>query len=207
MRNTTLGLLAAVLLSSPLLAGAQTETLTYSGDELSGTLLITMYSGPQGDTVMGGTVAFDGTVTGSVVLSNPLPLNGTTMVDPTSANFLLPGPIGSIFWNGSNGTFQFTTSNGAVTGWDVGLGECPCYGTETLSLVNGGDSYSLNIGFTPDAGPDQTLYSGSTSGTSGTWVAEGAAEAPEIDPSSAIGGLTLLLGGLAVVRGRSSTRA
>jgi len=33
-------------------------------------------------------------------------------------------------------------------------------------------------------------------------AAPSAASAPEIDPASALGGLTLLLGGLAVVRGR-----
>jgi hypothetical protein len=40
----------------------------------------------------------------------------------------------------------------------------------------------------------------------GISVPKNVVSAPEIDPASALGGLTLLLGGLAVVRGRRSKK-
>jgi hypothetical protein len=204
MKVTTLIISAAGLAAASMAANSQTETLTYSGDQLTGTMQVTTSSGPDGDTVSMYTTPLDGTVTGTVVLASPLPLFGTTTVGASnleSASFNIPGPIGSIFdYPGGPGSLTFTTTDGVITGWNVSFGECPCYGSQNLTLSNpGGDSYSINIIPTPDAGPDQTIYQGNASGTSGEWETS---EAPEIDPASAVGGLTLLIGGIAVARGR-----
>ena len=81
--------------------------------------------------------------------------------------------------------------------------------TETATSVDfrgvGGDSATMSTNCTAffSSGPPQSFSCGSTGSntTPGVWTSP-AARVPEIDPALAASGLTLLLGGIAVLRGR-----
>jgi hypothetical protein len=123
---------------------------------------------------------------------------------------------GGVKFTSPTGEIDLTTSNGAITGASVFLSDSFSHGpTETLSLGAGGGSFTWEFGSTDgncnNLKPQFAggVYTGNTinpcnlqvSGSSGTWLVTTTA-APEIDPASAATGLTLLLGGLAVLRGR-----
>jgi hypothetical protein len=181
-------------------AHAQSETLTYSGGPITGTVDVTDYPGDYpGNMPASFTQSLDGGLTGSFTLSSPLPLNGTTTVSPIGY-FVTPlsGTIGDMYAEGN--PFTFTTKDGAIVGWNIEIDECPCYGSQVLSSSNtGGDSYTVNTDLAPDSDGLGFTFSGSASGPSGSWTA---VTAPEIDPASAASGLALVIGGLVVVRGR-----
>ena len=70
-------------------------------------------------------------------------------------------------------------------------------GVLALSLCFGA---AANAGWTPIAKSGEVVLSSATVVTNATTPVA----APEIDPAGALSGLTLLLGGLAIVRGRRS---
>jgi hypothetical protein len=144
----------------------------------------------------------------------PGPLSNFTPSGSTQIDFCGPG----------DGCIDFTTSHGAITGATIGISGSTYHSAfDTLSIGPGGDSLSYLYGSvnggcqsvplvhgTNSAGTVFT-YSGPTirpcsinagSSAAGTWTVTGVLAAPEIDPASAAGGLTLLLGGIAVLRGR-----
>jgi hypothetical protein len=149
-------------------------------------------------------------VVGDVVFSAPLAanLNDATLV-PVAFNFNAP-LLNNSFINGCCGSiasFAFSTNNaGAITGWNVDL-SFTFIGTNspsgnTVVLGPSGDTYtgfgSTPSGCGPPGGCFQLIQESNT--TPGGWTV--AQQAPEIDPASAASGLTLLLGGMAVLRGR-----
>ncbi len=71
------------------------------------------------------------------MLANPLPLNGTTTVEPIeSTGFSASFILGAISPAGLPVTF--TTMNGQITAWSVNLSFCPCYGTQTIRNMSMG---------------------------------------------------------------------
>lgn len=154
-----------------------------------------------------------GTLTGSFTLSSPLAENGTQVLDPidwsfsgdpllnlTTSNLLeaYHEPLG----DGSGAIFSITTVNGNITAWDFELGANEGKTTDfregvSESITSHGDSYLLFScnGGAPGVPPCSTVTaSNSTAGT--------LTKAPEIDPASTASALTLLLGGIAVMRSR-----
>jgi hypothetical protein len=180
VHNKILGLLGAGLLMGSVAAHAD-ETLDYSD----------------------GNPVFNTTL----VLSASLPQTGTVDVVPASVNFSGIGltgftsPYGFIFEPGFVGTplFQFTTVNGAITAFDMGLNMTePGTNSPTnlmLTISSSGDSYfEQQTGFTCEFNSCNPM---TASSAPGHWTG-----APEIDPASAGGAIALLLGGVAVLKGR-----
>jgi hypothetical protein len=113
------------------------------------------------------------------------------------------------------GVFAFSTNgNGAIDGWSISLdGSVPGPGGYTLTATSvdiggvGGDAVTLSSSctayFSAPPGAPQSFSCGATGSNSkaGVWTPP-AARAPEIDPASVASGLTLLLGGIAVMCGR-----
>ncbi len=198
MNNKILGWLAAALLIGPLAAQAQV-TLDYSNGDFSGT----------------------------ITLNTPLPQNGhDILVSPSEFSFgnlgygagydsLCPScgyTLGGMVEYGG-ATFQFSTVKGHVSAWDINIDFTGTPGTNTQTLLdatisNSGAWYTQEtFGAACEPAPGQPSPCQPISESvkqAGTWTAT---VAPEIDPASAIAGLTLLVGSLGVLRGRRSTRA
>jgi hypothetical protein len=199
MIKKLMGLVTVGLMAGPILANAQTETLDYS----------------------------DGAFSGIVILSAPLPQNGNDIsVSPSEFNFPAMGYGASYnyFCPGcgyaladmsefGGASFQFTTVNGRISAWDIDIDYTGTPGTNTQTSLYAtisplGDSYTqLTFGFacTPPPGqpsPCQPITVSTSS--AGVWTT---ASVPEIDPASTATGLTLLLGGLVLCRGRRVLRA
>jgi hypothetical protein len=95
-------------------------------------------------------------------------------------------------------TLDFSTANGKITSFSMTFGGAlGNYGAETLTISSAGDSYSSSESI-PDC-----MCSGSWNGLNmvgGTWT-----KAPEINPSVAATALTLLCGGVLILKGRRRT--
>jgi hypothetical protein len=190
MNSKLLALLGVVIMGAPLATSAQ-ETLDYSA----------------------------GVFSGEVTLNGLLPENGIdTIVAPTEFNFPEIGYGASYNYICSvcgyalagmseygGAFFEFTTHNGRITAWNIDINFTGTPGTNTetslyATISNTGDSFtqqSFGYGCMPPPGlpsPCEPISGGSSE--VGGW----AAAVPEIDPSSAISGLMLLIGGLAVLR-------
>jgi hypothetical protein len=203
MNYKILGLVTIVaLLAGPMVANAQVTTLDYQGSIFTNMSVSGNGSFPDVPTLS--------SVVGDVVLSAPLGanLNDVTLV-PTAFSFnapLLNSDLFTVICCGNTDSFAFTTNSmGAITGWNVDL-SFTFVGTNSPSgnsvvLGTSGDSY-VGFGSTPfgcgQNGCSLLIQESNT--TPGVWSV--AQKAPEIDPASAASGLTLLLGGLAVIRGR-----
>jgi hypothetical protein len=134
----------------------------------------------------------------------------------TPATFdMTEGATSVVFVNGQNqGALQSydslyvsTNANGQIVGWSMNFGagaqsaSNPFYFNATSS--QSGDSTN---GYTGSFGCCSTSWTASNN-TAGVWVDPPvSASAPEIDPASAAAGLLLLIGGLAVARGRRHSR-
>jgi hypothetical protein len=193
-----LGLMVALAFASA--AHAQT-TFTYQGNPIQGII-----------------PAFGGFVT----LDSPLAANGTTFFDATPGTGD-PGITNFDFGNQLNyslqqqldgfhnsmgdsvgATFSFTTSNSVVTAYDfelnVEFGEFDPFSVLQESITSSGDSYrSL-------ACDENNVCSTVTATTTKVGALTQIQQAPEVDPRSAASGLTLLLGAVAVLRGRRTRR-
>lgn len=191
MSNKILGFLA-LSLSAASMANAQSETLLYTGQYLT-------------DFSTVGPVAVSGNISGYLTLDALLAPNlSDAVVTPITFSFNGAMPLsGDFAASGAllSDVFQFTTdSTGAITGWGF-----------TLSGTDGSNTvYETSVAYSDGSGSDfVSLYSPTTDPTCcssagsvnapGTWTT---VTAPEIDPASAAGGITLLLGGVAVLRGR-----
>jgi hypothetical protein len=207
MNRRILGLLALGLMAVPLAATAQIETLNYQSTQING------YS--QYDNAFGlvtySPVSSAGIV-GTVVLGGPLIANGTEAVVPISWSFTSPigFPLDSSFFDSEKGgavesvLFSFTTSNRTITNWNIDLSFGPIEGSNTTAVTtfassgnyaNGQDLFSSNL-----YSPEGSVIQQASSAGPGTWNA--IVQAPEIDPAAAASGLTLLLGGTTIMRGR-----
>jgi hypothetical protein len=150
------------------------------------------------------------------VLGTPLnPNEANQIVTPTSWSINGMG-LGSTYntqYGGPSVSVVFTTVDDSITAWDVIANSGPPQqGTNTFYYSsasidsNGGDSFNGYF-TTPTcnapAGVAVPCYNISESTTAdGVWVDPPTAAAPEMDPASATAGLLLLIGGLAVARGR-----
>ena len=210
MNSKILGLLAAGSMVGPITANAQSTTYTYQGAPLSGGIDMNPPAGWTSISVP--PILPVGTLSGSVTLSAPLGDNlDDFSVTPTEIT-MLTGDTGLEF----RSTVAFSTNGkGAIDGWSMSLaGFVGGLGgwSETLTSSDiggvGGDSATISTSctayFSPSSlQPPQSFSCGSSGSntTPGVWTSP-AAKAPEIDPASAVSGLTLLLGGVAVLRGR-----
>jgi hypothetical protein len=209
MKSKILGLLAVGSMVGPITANAQSTTYTYQGATLNGGLDI---SPPAGSTSFSVPPILPvGTLSGSVTLSAPLGDNlNNFSVTPTEIT-MLTGGVGLEF----RSTVAFSTNGkGAIDGWSMSLAGFvggPGGWTETLTSSDiggvGGDFATISANctafFPPSLLPPQSFNCGSTGSNTkpGVWTSP-PAKTPEIDPASAASGLTLLLGGVAVLRGQ-----
>jgi hypothetical protein len=205
MNNKFLGLLAVGLMAGPISANAQPTTYTYQGAPLFGGFDISPPAGASSFTVPPIGVS---TLNGFIILSAPLGDNlNNVSVTPAFVDISTGAP--PLF----RGDFTFSTNaNGAIDGWSISLdGSVPGPGGYELTATSvdirgvGGDSATLSATCTAffTLGSPQRFGCGSSGGntTPGVWTSP-ATKAPEIDPASAAAGVTLLFGGLAVLRGR-----
>jgi hypothetical protein len=158
--------------------------------------------------------AFDGSVT----IAAPLAANGTQTVPVTAINFVelnLEGfdtQYGFVMGgglepdSGAAPLIDFTMTNDAVTGWSINWSfDTPgtntgTYVTATLSPT--GDSFYSEVsgaGCQPPPGLPSPCQPISFTGSGGTWTASPTC-APEMSQDAAA--LTLLIGGLLVLRGK-----
>lgn len=200
------GIMLAIIVA-PTMTLAATETLDYSGSIMSIT----------GESSFGGSGPGPFALNGWVELSSPLGANVTNdAVIPVAWSFNTPEGILSSSFAGNptnvdgsvTGSFTFTTRNGTVVGWNVAAESLylPGSPTELLSDITsddmagkGGDTY---------AGTVENQYCGSAlcysataaDSTPGRWSA-----VPEISVESGAAGMSLLIGGLVILRGRRAT--
>jgi len=210
MNSKILGLLMVGLMAAPISANAQPTTYTYQGSAFTGSLDITPPAGTNSYIV-----PLDlpvGTLSGFIILSAPLGDNlNNVSVTPAfiDLNTRSPPYYGSPLFNG---VFAFSTnSSGAIDGWSMllngsflGPGGYQLTATSVDMGGVGGDSATMSTTCTAfDNFGSQSSFGCGSSGSNtkpGVWTST--AKAPEIDPASAASGLTLLLGGVAVLRGR-----
>jgi len=202
MNTKILGSVAVALLAGPISANAQSTTYTYQGAALPAFLYL---DPPQGGTFSPPPSVADATLSGFVTLSAPLGDNlNDFSVAPTQLQM-----VSGVFGPVSLGTLAFSTNGkGAIDGWSMSLTGFvggPGGWTETVTSSGvGGDNANIAstcTAFFSMGGPQN--FSCGWSGSNmkpGAWTSP--ASAPEIDPASAASGLALLLGGVAVLRGR-----
>ena len=145
-------------------------------------------------------------LSGFITLSSPLGDNlNNAVVTPTSGGFN-DGALNLPLSIEQSSIFSFSTdSNGSITGWAFSFNDgAPGPGAYQHNVTSsiGGDSVSFSAStHIPDCEHLPAGCFGSTTASSsvpGQWTA---VRAPEIDPASAVTGLMLLLGSLAVLRG------
>lgn len=211
MKTTISGSLAFTFLVASTAAHSQAEILYYQGAAFTSAAMslpvegITSAPFSVGESI-GLSISINApladNLTGAVV--TPLAL---TITSPSQMNFLPPGP-GTAF----SESFAFSTNSiGNITGWSFSIQEGPQLGTNSSMIFTvksdgsggrGTDSSYASY-FSPQyvnpSEPPGCCFSSASVDVPGTWTV---ARAPEIEPASAIGSLTFLLGGLAVVRGR-----
>jgi hypothetical protein len=208
MNYKILGMAAAAMLCAPLV-NAQTETLDYTGSAFTNV------------NISGNNQGFANPIqnTGELVLSSPLGDNLHDLaVIPVSFSFdgntvfgaALDSSINSFTGPADVASFRFSTdAHGMLTAWDIVVSTAIFQGDNPessagITINTAGDSFSADAGgsFCLDpAGPPPGCFTiEASSALPGVWKAS-VTRAPEIDPALAGSGLTLLLGGLAVLRG------
>jgi hypothetical protein len=214
--HTRIGLVASAAIATfvPLMAQAQTETLDYFGS-----LFTTLSINGNLSNGLQSTIPQN---TGEVVLSSPLAPNlNNVAVNPVFWSFDSSTGFGYLNSNdpqigneGNSDLFMFSTdSNGALTSWNLTLNNGISSGTNSpsfasASITNSGDTFATGYS-SPSCGAPPGVpvgcYSVSESNqASGNWSAT-AMQAPELNPASTAGSLTLLFGVIAVLRGRRAS--
>jgi hypothetical protein len=213
MNKTILGWLGVGMLAAPIMANAQTETLDYTGSPFTSLSIDGNLSNGLANAIPRNA--------GELVLASPLGDNlNNVAVIPISWSFDSNTQFGSIYLNSSNPaagdpgdsmSFLFSTdANGVLTGWNIAVVGGIFEGTNApsfaaITIGNAGDTYSS--GFSnpscnaPPGVPVDCYTVTESNAAAGFWKAT-VTQAPEMDPASAASGLTLLLGGLAVLRSR-----
>jgi hypothetical protein len=173
MRCKFLRLLAMALLTAPMMANAQFTTLDYQGNVMS--------AGDQ--------------LTGSITLSGSGAASNVTA-------FQFNVSDGTQLGDGPYPIIELTTANGVVTGaivdWDKpAIGGSYIFDV-SFSIGPQGDTYNNIVAGGPSG--ECIPYCGvmESNSTPGVWEV---VRVPELDPTSAAAGLTLLLGVVAVLRG------
>jgi hypothetical protein len=204
--------LVIMLMTTPIAAFAQTETLDYFGSTFTSVSV-------SGNAAYAAQSGIPTSNTGEIVLSAPLGDNlNNVAVNPVSYAFDSTNALGAFYLTsqgpfhgapGNDGTFVFSTNAaGVLTGWNINVYGGIFAGTNSpsnayVSISNAGDAFAAGTSTpscaSPRGGPCYQIRESNSS--PGTFVSSGA-RAPEIDPRSAMSALTLLLGGLAVLRGR-----
>jgi hypothetical protein len=224
MNTKILALLTMTLMVEPMCANAQITNLEYQSSALTGST--SYYNNPippelltpQQFAASFSTAPFVGSITESLsVISsgglesvsgvvNLTGYNGTNInlgVD-LSAVGEASQPLSA--YAGASGTIDLIESKGAITGATMDI-TFSSYHSPTMYLTIGptGDSFSYIYAGTngpcTQQGADEPnpCTIGAFSDSAGVWHAS---RVPEIDPAAASGGLTLVLGGLAALRGR-----
>lgn len=213
----------ALLALSIGMAQAQDTTLTYQGSLMTGTA--TTFNPGGSLTAQPFTGAYSILLVFHPFTSQPhywsLVSYSFAVVGPDPININIgPQPLGvsgnfQTSFCGSEGCVMPTFSNGAMTGATVDLNNSAYHSDNSQVIINAiGDSFSFTHGdnnglcggsSTPPTSfiPNCQIGAGSTH--PGVWSVNGVPQinrTPEIDPSSAASGLTLLFGALAVLRSK-----
>jgi hypothetical protein len=219
MNIKILGLLAlGLMVAGPLAANAQTQTLGYTGSPFTSLSISGNLSNGLADAIPENT--------GELVLSSPLGDNLNNLaVTPVSWSFDSTTRFGSIYLNSNNPfagefgestSFTFSTdASGVLTGWNINViggifGGTNSPSSAAFTIGNAGDSFSSGFSTPSCAAPPGVVvpcYQISESNSAPGYWKSSITQAPEIDPASAANGLTLLLGGIAVLRGRCAKLA
>jgi hypothetical protein len=205
-------LLGVVLMTAPIAAFAQTETLDYFGSPFTSVSI-------SGNSTVAAQDGIPTSNTGEIVLSAPLGDNlNNVAVNPESYTFDSSNRFGSFYLSsqspfrntpGNYASFSFSTNAaGVVTGWNIDVVGGIFVGTNSpshasVTITNGGDTFSAGFSSPSCSAPNGgSCYQIRESTSSPGSFSSSGARAPEIDPRSAMSALTLLLGALAVLRGR-----
>ena len=208
MNDKTLSMVTLVaLLAEPMAANAQSEFLEYIGAPLSNIQNSAQTPAP--------VPAF---LSGTLILDRNLAPNMVDqLVIPASFSYSSPaGFLTSAFQAyepfGSASFYFWTSSTGAITGWNIDLFSTSGPGSNTtlneaassVSLNGvGGDSFYTALSSPSCAVPpgvfNPCFSGGASNARVGSWSVKAA---PEIDAGSAGSGLAFLLGTLMVLRGR-----
>lgn len=211
MKKWRKGIVVAYLATLPALASAQTETLQYFGSPFT--------SFTTDENAANGLATVPAENTGEIVLGAALGDNlSNVLVTPLSWTFDIS--VFSGFYTTSqlpdnSGSFIVSTDdNGNLIAWNISVGgndfgstNSPSYAN--VGITNDGDSFSAGVaGYvcaTYPGGLTPCFDVSASNSAPGKWtISPNIAAAPEFDPTSAYAAVTLLLGGLAVLRSRRS---
>jgi hypothetical protein len=224
MNIKLLGLLTITLMAEPMCANAQITTLEYQSNTLTGSTtyynnpIPPIFLTPQQFAASFTTAPFIGTITESLSVINDNPgesLSGVVNLTGYNGTSISLGVDVSAFGNtpqslttyaGASGTIDLIESKGAITGATMDI-TFSSYHSPTMYLTIGptGDSfvytYAGTNGPCTQQGADEPnpCTIGAYSDAAGVWQVS---RVPEIGPASVAGELTLVLGGVAVLRGR-----
>lgn len=211
MKETILGFLFCAFYTASMAAHSQAETLVYQGVVFTNAAMSLPVEG-----ITSPPFSVGESIDLSISINAPLGDNlamavvtpfALTITSPGQMNFLPPGP-GTVF----SDAFAFSTnSTGNITGWSFSIQDGPQVGTNSSVVFTvtstgaggkGGDSANA-VYFSPEFSnpnePPGCCFSSASVNVPGSWTVT---RAPEINSASAISSLTLLFGGLAVLRGR-----
>lgn len=211
MNAAKIGLVSVVLIAAPAFAAAQDETLQYVGSPFTsftatGNIANAFAQSPAENS-------------GDIVLGAPLGDNlNDVAVTPISWNFdattnsnfyLTDLPSNSItFTVSTNGQGALTAWNLSAGGNDFGSTNTPSYAA--ITLTDSGDSFAAGVsGFAcapPPGGLTSCFDVSESNSVAGSWTTE-TKPVPEFDTAFLCTALTLLLGSLAVLRGRRPRRS
>jgi hypothetical protein len=244
MNSKLLGLLGIAIVVAPLAVSAQTTSLDYQGNVMSGSssYLPTGFTYPsEGNAVLPST-PFTGTYTASITLTGSLAANdlfitsytlslngnnGYGYTDESSSDSA--GPSSPIFIESPGGTsfcgslsgscIDLTSANGAITGASIEIFSSGYHvSTTVFGIAASGDFYNSQANGTNGScqyeipSSPGAVYTGPTinpcaviagNEAAGTWTVS---QTPEIDASSAVSGMMLLIGGAAVLRGKRARK-
>jgi hypothetical protein len=197
-----------VLAATPLLAVAQDETLQYVGSPFTSLTI----SG----NIANGLANAPAQNTGVIVLGAPLGDNlNNVAVTPLSWSFDSDTPLGSELLDSGNplccSSMSFTVSTngqGGLISWSINaegtVESTNSPSSAAVTITNGGDSFSGTFS-TPACNAPPGVSTPcfdviESNSAPGSWKT-GISPVPEIDATSSYAALSLLLGGLAVLRG------
>jgi hypothetical protein len=229
MKMHLLKLVALGALACPLAAMASSETLTYTSSDLTsfystGNFLGEVGNGSYYTAALTLSGPLGANLNNANVSSSVTSLVFTT-VDPSAPSAAQTNVLNLTALQAQGSQFNFSTNSaGAITGWNFTAGittpglpstadvlfhscsnlSCSSGGYNGQNYGGAGDWYDYKPGsstasdgctYNPSAGCGST-----GSGTAGKWTAS----APELNTMSAGSGLSLLIGGILVLRGRRS---
>lgn len=211
MNATKIGLVSVILIAAPAFSAAQDQTLQYIGSPFTNFTA----TGDIGNAF----AESPAENSGEIVLGAPLGDNlNDVAVTPLSWNFdaatnsnfyLVDLPYNSMaFTVSTNADGDLTAWNLSAGGNDFGSTNTPSYAA--ITLTNAGDSFAAGVSGYACAPPPGGLTScfdvSESNSVPGSWTTA-AKSVPEFDRTFLYTALTLLLGSLAVLRGRRPRRS